>query len=347
MDSAIRLNRDEVLSIMFKSAIIRLTGWYLIVLMTVSIIFSFVTYNIATNEVQTRLDRFQTHMQESMGLMPPPIGMTDFRQTEINKSTNNLFLELLYANFIILIIGGIGSYMMAKRSLVPIKEAHEAQSRFTSDASHELRTPLAVMKTELEVAINDKTATKSDLQKVLASNIEEVDRLSQLSEMLLALSRLDNDRLKLAPVDINEITKQVISKSVKQPNRISMTATGRQMINGEETAIHDLIKALVDNALQYSPEDSQISINISQTDRDIKFEITNFGKGIDPEKIPYIFDRFYRADSSRTNGIHKGYGLGLSLVKNIVDLHNGNIQVTSSPKSGTTFTVIIPSIKII
>ena len=94
--------------------------------------------------------------------------------------------------------------------------------------------------------------------------------------------------------------------------------------------------------MQYSPHNSLISITISKQDEQGKFEITNTGPGIESDKLPYIFDRFYRADSSRTDNGHKGYGLGLALAKNIVESHHGRLIATSTPDVETTFVVLLP-----
>ena len=326
----------------FRSTTLRLTGWYLLILMSLSIVFSVVIFQLASSEVQTRLERFQTNLRVSEDFTPPPMmGVSALRANQVNEAKANISIELLYVNLSVLIVGGFVSYFLARRNLLPIEKAHEAQSRFTSDASHELRTPLAVMKTELEVALKDDSATAGNLKEVLSSNLEEVNKLSKLAEMLLNLSRSDHTKLKIGPVNINKVTRNVV-KSFKQPsNRILLTAKNHSIIPGDETAITELIKVLIDNALQYSPKDSQVHITLSEQDKHAKFEITNTGPGISSDKLPHIFDRFYRADSSRTNGAHKGYGLGLALAKSIVELHGGELIASSTPDSETTFTFLL------
>lgn len=327
---------------MFRSATLRLTGWYLSILMILSIVFSIVIYNIASSEVETRLERFQTSIQQYRGFIPPNTMTGVLRDKELDQAQANLSIQLLYVNFFILIAGGFASYYLAKHHLSPIEKAHEAQSRFTSDASHELRTPLAIMKTEIEVALRDKNATTNGLKEILSSNLEEVDKLAKLAEMLLNLSRLDSTKLKLGPVNLNKVTKSIIKDFNQPQSRINIDYKKQAIINGNEMAIADLIKILIDNALQYSPKDSQISINISNLpEKLVKFEITNSGPGIQPDKLLHVFDRFYRADSSRTGGEQKGYGLGLALAKKIVELHNGELSASSTPDIETTFTFIL------
>lgn len=332
---------------MFKSATLRLTGWYLLTLMVFSIIFSVIIFQVATNELGARLERLETSFEGSSNTnqnqqSSQSLTLASIRLIEQGKASTNLSIELLYINLFVLVIAGFGSYFFARRSLAPIEKAHEAQFRFTSDASHELRTPLAVMKTELEVALRDKNATSESLKEVLSSNLEEVDKLAKLSQMLLSLSRLDSIKLKLGSVNLNKTTKETIKKYNLSSKRISVKTKGQQIVHGNETALADLIKVLVDNALQYSPKESNIEIIINKQDSFAKFEITNSGQGINPDKLPYIFDRFYRADSSRTSSEQKGYGLGLALAKSIVDVHHGELKVSSALNLETTFTLLLP-----
>ncbi len=328
---------------MFKSATIRLTGWYLLVLMTLSIVFSVVIYQLTTGEVQTRLERFQTSLQQShdFDFAPPPIKAALLRNSEVNEATETIVKELVLLNLFILVIGGYVSYLLARRNLMPIEKAHEAQSRFTSDASHELRTPLTVMKTELEVALMDKKASTADLRAVLVSNLEEVDKLSKLAQMLLNLSQFDNTNLKMGSVNLYKVTQSVINDFKLTDSRIIINTSNKPIVHGNETAIAELIKILIDNALQYSPNDSLIVINLLKDDSNATFEIINTGPGIAADKISHVFDRFYRADSSRTSGSQKGYGLGLALAKQIIELHKGELIATSTPDHETIFTFIL------
>jgi len=338
------LKQNKHLTSIFRSTTFRLTGWYLLILMTLSIVFSLVIFRVASGEIQVRLERLQTNLQQSQNSnIPPPIMMMqNIRQTEEDAAAANLSTQLIYVNVFVLLFGGFISYFLARRSLEPIEKAHDDQSRFTSDASHELRTPLAVMKTELEVALRDNNATTESLREVLTSNLEEVDKLSKLSEMLLSISRIDNSSLKLSSVNLTKVTKETIKRFGKPAGRIHFKPGKLQVVYGNEVAIADIVKILIDNALQYSPSESIINISISQSSGKAIFEITNSGPGIDADKLPYVFDRFYRADSSRTNGEHKGHGLGLALAKNITELHNGNLSATSTPGKETTFRLILP-----
>jgi signal transduction histidine kinase len=326
---------------MFQSATLKLTGWYLLILMTISILFSVAIFEITTNEFSSRLERFERSLEISPGVTPQPLAL--LRSNEISIASVNIIKGLLLANALILCVGGAVSYLLARRTLRPIQTMHEAQSRFTSDASHELRTPLAAMKTEIEVALRDKSATKKDLEAVMKSNLEEVDKLTSLSQMLLNLSRLDHEKLKKTSVNLSAVTRDVVRAQKTSSNRLIVTSPKKILVLGNETAIVELVSILVDNALKYSPNDSSVVINISKHRDQASFEIINSGQGIDADKLPYIFDRFYRADSSRTNRV--GYGLGLSLAKKIVELSKGELSVVSTPGQSTIFTVMLPLVQ--
>jgi two-component system sensor histidine kinase CiaH len=327
---------------MFQSATLKLTGWYLLILMVTSILFSVAIFETTSNEINVRLTRLQNSLQARSGFIPPP--GDNLRTDESNDASVRISMGLLYANLLIFVTGGVMSFLLARRTLRPIQEAHEAQSRFTSDASHELRTPLAAMKAEIEVTLRDRQATKQDLEEVLHSNLEEVEKLSRLSEMLLSLSRLDHDKLERTAVNLVDVTNDVIRLYKQPPERISVKTTAHSLVEGNESALTELISILVDNALKYSPKDSLVSIVIARRNHYASFEITNTGPGIVATTLPHIFDRFYRADTSRTNGHQKGYGLGLALAKKIVELHNGELSASSAPDHATIFTVLLPLI---
>ncbi|NTW61344.1 hypothetical protein HGB24_01475 [Candidatus Saccharibacteria bacterium] len=312
--------------------------------MTVSIVFSIALYHMASNELDARLVHFQTNIQRGYEIMPGLNFNESLRLEQEDQANANLSINLIYANLFVLVAGGLGSYLLARRTLEPIEKAHESQSRFTSDASHELRTPLAAMKMEMEVALRDKNATAMELKEVISSNLEEVNKLSKLSEMLLNLSRLDHDKLSTETTDLFKITKVVVADFNQNKHRLEIVNGKKLHLKANEMAISELVKILIDNALLYSPQDSLVAIRLSKPDKNhVTFEITNSGSGISGDKLPYIFDRFYRADASRTNGPKRGFGLGLALAKRIVELHGGEISVESIPNEKTIFTFTLPT----
>lgn len=330
---------------MFHSATLKLTAWYLGIIMTISLLFSFAIYQLNFHEINIRLENFQN---ELIGVDSSPImgGITNLRQAQTDQAALQMIMSLFYINVVILVGGGIGSYWLARRTLRPIEEVHEAQSRFTSDASHELRTPLAVMKAEIEVALRNKNLDTDETRELLESNLEEVDKLIQLSEMLLNLSKLDYDKLKYEKLNLSGLLNSTLKSSFKDSaKRFDITSRKDAVVQADKAAINELMIILIDNALKYSEPDSKITIRIFQRVRTIGFKITNAGPTIDEKVLPHLFERFYRGDTSRTNSTENGYGLGLAIAKKIVDVHNGEIHATSRSHK-TSFTFYLPITKV-
>lgn len=329
---------------MFHSATLRLTGWYLLILMSISILFSITIYSAVTGEVQNRLEAFQDRIEQpgmtSRFFDPNHRLFSAFQDDQRNTANRNILMTLIYVNLLILCGGGVLSYLLARRTLRDLELAHEAQSRFTSDASHELRTPLSAMKTELEVALRDPKLSKSNMKDLLESNLEEVEKLTVLSKTLLQLSKLDYANLEMERVNMATVVSEVAQRYDKNANRITFSSPKKQLsIRGNPASIEELITILVDNALKYSPDKSLITASLSEQGKNVRFRITNSGKGIPEDKLPHVFERFYRADDSRTQG---GSGLGLALAKEIVTIHKGELSVSSIVNGETVFEVLLP-----
>lgn len=328
---------------LFQSATLQLTGWYLAILVTISLLFSFIIYQISVSEISTRLDVFESRISDNMSPVPS-FDFGTFRNRQLHESEGNMLLGLIYANLVILFVGGLGSYLLAKRTLRPIEESHEAQGRFASDASHELRTPLAVMKSELEVALRDTKLTKEEMRELLISNLEEVNRLSDLSHALLQFTRGDTDDLEMKQVSLRTISKKVLGAQAMPKDRIRLHAKTNAELYGNEPGLSELLVILLDNALRYSPIDSKIDLTLIEAEDQVVCTISNSGEGIDPSDMPHVFERFYRGDHSRSSQNAQGYGLGLSLAKRIVELHDGIIEISSIPDEITSVTVTLPKI---
>jgi signal transduction histidine kinase len=328
---------------MFKSATLKLTIWYGAILVSISILFSVVIYSIASSEVRSRIDILQSTAPAQFRINPDVF--ESIRNTQIHAAEDSLISGLIMTNLIIWVAGGFGSYYLARRTLRPIEEAHEAQSRFTSDASHELRTPLASMKIELEVALRDPSPKKEEMRQLLESNLEEVNKLTKLSHTLLQLSRLDHDQITREQVDVNTVTADVVERFNKLSPRIVIHHARKLPILANESNVEELATILIDNALKYSPSNTTVHVSLIKQKQMSGFKVVNEGEGIAPEVLPHIFNRFYRADTSRTASAKKGYGLGLSLAKKIVELHGGELTVSSAPHQETTFQVLLPNFK--
>lgn len=330
---------------MFHSAVIKLTAWYLLILMSISLLFSVAVYNVATSELSDRLTDFQNRFEQPDMVpftSPSQRLFSAFRDDQRDTANRNILFTLVYVNILILLGGGALSYLLARRTLQDIEHAHETQSRFTSDASHELRTPLAVMKSELEVALRDPKLSKAEMRELLQSNLEEVDRLTTMSKTLLQLSKLDYTNIEFNKIDLSTIAAEVVQKYDKNADRIVLDIPKQPVnVKANQASLEELLTILIDNALKYGAAEKKINARVSESGRHAVFAITNSGPSIPADKLPHIFERFYRADESRTKG---GAGLGLALAKEIVELHNGELSVSSSNKK-TEFQVVLPLIR--
>lgn len=335
---------------MFTSATLRLTAWYLLILMSISGIFSVTIYNLASKEVNDRLSQLQTKIERVTGdfdvvvPLPERLDYIALRNAQHEAANHNLMIQLFYVNLLVIVLGGAGSYFLARRTLRPIEETHEAQAQFVSDASHELKTPLTAMKTEIEVALHSDSLSPDEMRELLKSNLEEINKLSNLSATLLQLSKLDHANLDKEPLEINTLISRIIRKYDKAGTRIIFTPTKRHAsIDGNQPAIEELVTILIDNALKYSPSSSQVIIKTKRLRRGLQLSIANEGEGIKETDLEHIFDRFYRGDMARTkNSDTKGHGLGLALAKRIVEIHSGELTVSSAPNQTTTFIVLLP-----
>lgn len=341
---------------LFQIARVKLTAWYVLLILIISVAFSVGIYEIATSE----LDRFDQQQQRRLEnkLKDPFVTQLpeDIRSelerrlaegSFIDESKRRIRLTLLLLNLGILISSGSLGYFLAGRTLRPIDEMVKQQNQFISDASHELKTPLTALKTELEVNLRDKNLSLPESKKLLQSNLEEVNSLVHLSESLLTLSQNHEQKNYSSPVNIivNELVEAALKKVIplaKDKKIIFENKTGKESFYGQFNSLKDCLVILLDNAIKYSQKETKITINSGRTDGMIYLSIADQGIGIAKKELPFIFNRFYRSDISRTKNNTKGFGLGLSIAKKIIVSHNGKISVKSVENKGTTFTIYLP-----
>lgn len=330
---------------MFHSTRLKLTAWYLVIIMVISCLFSIAIYRGIDSELG-RFERSQgirhERLEQELGL-PVPTSNNAFDPQLIVDARNRLKLNLLLINLGILTIAGASGYFLAGRTLKPIAEMVSEQNRFITDASHELRTPLTSLKSEIEVNLRDKNLGIAGARKLLESNLEDVNSLQSLSESLIRLTQyqktgnsLDFEQLSLLEVlreSIKKITALARAKNIQINNKVKDSK-----IVADKQSLGELFVILLDNAIKYSPKNTRISISSKSDESWIEVNIEDQGFGIDQKEIPHLFERFYRGDKSRTKANATGYGLGLSIAKQIADKHNGVIKVESG-KTGSTFTV--------
>lgn len=331
---------------------VKLAGLYLAIIMCISLFFSGSVYQLslqefnrgfqqqgATNVINGIPDnRIITLLQQQL---------LEERNQRYTAAKQRVLTRLILTNIVIVIGGGFLSYYLARRTLRPIEEAHEAQSRFTADASHELRTPIAAIRSETEVALMNPKLTLTQAKDRLQSNLEELEKLTVLSEGLLRLAQLENDDLFQQTIAIDTVIQQARDRVMPfaEKKNILVTSTGIQgtKIQGDAVSLTEAVIILLDNAIKYSPAKTEVQISVDKTPKHTIVRVADQGVGIKASELPHIFDRFYRADTARSKYGANGYGLGLAIAKNIVDLHKGSISVVSTPGKGSTFTIELPS----
>lgn len=326
----------------FNSAIIRLTAWYMLLIAVICVGFSCIIYGLSSAEFDRRLPPDPYVSQSNQ---PSSDILEDIRVARANESRSRLAANLIVVNAFALTLGGFGSYFLARRTLRPIQETARAQGRFISDASHELRTPLAVMQSEIEISLRGKPA-RTDLENLAHSNLEEVNRLRELSDRLLQLS--SGGSIPLSDVVVEDAVIDAVTPHFKRADEHSIeiiNKTDGSVAHANPESLKDVLSILIDNAIKYSEDGTKITIASATRGRSVFIDVKDQGRGIDERDLPLIFDRFYRADPSRTNQDVQGHGLGLSIAKQIVDGMHGDISVKSKRGAGTTFTVKLDAAK--
>ena len=220
--------------------------------------------------------------------------------------------------------------------------------QFSADASHELQTPLTIFKGELEVALRAERSP-TEYRRVLTSALEEIDRISDLVEGLLLLSRSDVGMFRMAPrrIELAQVVMEVYERAAilaqKQGVVLDLGTMEAVPVDGDPEWLHRLILNLVDNAIKYTPENGKVTLSLYQDDAWAAIDISDTGIGLTVEEQEQIFKPFYRTEQA-SSGIEKGAGLGLSIASSIAQAHGGRIEVDSRPGSGSVFCVRLPRV---
>lgn len=314
--------------------------------MLVSIGTSLALYHVSTDDLQRNARRQVGYYNNFLG-PDDIINFTDLRQRQLNYDQDHLRGRLVIFNLFVLLAGGGASYLLARRTLQPIEDALEAQTRFTADASHELRTPLTAIQTQNEVALRDTNLSKKQAVELLKSNLEEVAKLKALSDGLLHLASTDGSLKQSQLVSLKDVVQEALARWAKpaKAKRITLkTDLKDARVNGDRASLIDLVSILLDNAIKYSREGEQVNVALFSKDNSAIITVKDNGQGIASVDLPHIFDRFFRADSSRSKESLSGYGLGLAIARKIADRHGASLEVRSTVGKGSTFTVRLPHV---
>jgi two-component system, OmpR family, sensor kinase len=222
------------------------------------------------------------------------------------------------------------------------ERALQAQRRFAADASHELRTPLTTIRGNIELLLHEPPISEEDRVAVVTDIMAESERLIRLINGLLVLERTDAEwPVALAPVAVKPVVDEVIRQAQRiDPERpIVVDGIEDVTITGDRDAFKQVLLILLDNAVKYSPSQGEIEISAALSSNRVRVRVRDSGPGIDPARLPHIFERFYRGESSRSG---EGVGLGLAIARALVEAQRGEIAVESQPGRGSIFVVSLP-----
>lgn len=316
----------------FQKARIKLTLYYMGIMAVILLLFSSVL--IFTIELKIR-HGFQ--------------GRIVITETEDNpaKNMSDDIEMLIYAtDGILIVIIGFSSYFLAGKTLKPIRETLDMQKRFSADASHDLRTPLAVITTDSEVTLKNKVASVNELRDTISNNLEESKKMTKLVNDLVLISRGDNQAMtySFSEINVHKFMSSIVQKIKPQAEskglQIHFCEYKEVLFIIDENNFERAVLNVLQNAVKYTMAGS-VTVDIKTDTEKIYIVIKDTGVGIDQKDLPYVFDRFYKAEYSR--GDSSSSGLGLSIAKLITEEHKGSIDIESVINRGTTVTIIMPN----
>jgi two-component system OmpR family sensor kinase len=226
------------------------------------------------------------------------------------------------------------------------RRAQDRLRRFVADASHELRTPLATMHGWIDLYVQGGLSDPDQLDHAMERMQAEVGRMRLLVDELALLAHLDAARpLNRGPVDVVALAGEVVddARVVTADRAITLQGAVEAVIDGDGPRIQQVLRNLVGNAVQHTRPGTPVTVTVSARDGGVAVAVRDEGDGIAPEHLPHVFERFYRADHSRSREGGGSSGLGLAIVEAIVTAHGGTVGVTSTPGQGTTVRITFPA----
>jgi two-component system phosphate regulon sensor histidine kinase PhoR len=266
------------------------------------------------------------------------------RENYLYRSVGFMAGASLTLALIILVISSVAIYVIFRQ-----KRLSEIKNDFVNNMTHELKTPISTISLASQMLSDQSLSNDAkNLEHISSLILEESKRLGNQVERVLQMSIFEEGKmsLRIQPVHFDQLVRRAVEKislQVKKKNgRIDLDLdSGEEPISCDETHLTNVVFNLIDNAMKYCHNDPVIGITTRSTSRSIQVLIRDNGIGIDKEYLNRIFDKFFRVPTGNIHDV-KGFGLGLSYVKKVIEQHHGTISVTSEPNAGTTFTLIIP-----
>ncbi len=309
-----------------RSLALRYVGLFIVVLAAFSIVFVFVL----SQALQPAFD------------IGPEVSNEEAARTAFSRTIETVLAAVLIADAVAITAVAAGAYYLAGRTLRPIREAHDRQRRFVADASHEMRTPLAALRATAESGLAGTTPEREALRNVVAT----AGRMSALTSDLLELARSETGRIDGVrtatdfSVLVAEATASVLAGHGLGSERIDIVLAPDLMVDGDERELIRVVQNLVDNAIRYTNDASPIRIRTQARDGVAVLRVSDDGPGIGALDLARVFDPFFRvrADADAPEGT----GLGLAIARELARRNGGQIEASSTPGSGATFTLRLP-----
>lgn len=234
------------------------------------------------------------------------------------------------------------------RDMTEERQLDKMRKDFIANVSHELRTPISMLQGYSEAIVDDIAESQEEKKEMAKVIYDESLRMGRLVNELLDLARMEAGHLQLTMEEINisSFINRIIHKfqGLAKDNEIQLFAeieNGITSISFDPDRIEQVLTNLIDNAIRHTPKGGSVKLSVSSEDTGIMIRVKDSGSGIPEDDLPFVFERFYKADKARTRG-RAGTGLGLAIAKNIIDSHRGHISVQSKLGQGTTFSFLLP-----
>ena len=317
---------------MFAHARRRLTLLYIVLFALIFGVFSVIFYLVLRIALQPDFD------------LAPELSSTQAAELAYQTTIQRIGIALLIGNLVVIGAVGIIAWILASRTLRPIREAHLQQRRFVADASHEMRTPLAAIRVTAESAA-DGDGTPDDLKTALRSVVDSTDRLTRLTNDLLLMARTDERLLTSSPepTDLSVVIAEAVETfDLARPDaaKARLDLTPDLLVAADPEGIRRIVANLLDNATRYGGAGVRVRVSTSGSERDALLDVSDDGPGIAAADVERIFEPFYRVRADAA-GPH-GTGLGLALARSLAERDGGRLTVESKPGAGSRFRLILP-----
>lgn len=312
---------------MFRRAIVRLTVTYTAVQLILFAAFAVGIYLFVTATFD-----FDAAKSDGAGAL-----------NEAERGFANLRMGIVVLYAVLLVLIPVTSYVMARAALAPLQKSYELQQRFVDGASHEMRSPLSVIQGELELALL-APRTPVQYERAMQTALEAVDGLTRLTTDLLLLSRGTGTELDNTSelVDMNDLVRRDVAARADDAADAARLITNigeEAFVFGSPALLARAVGNIIDNAMKFTLPTGTVTVTTSAHNASCTITVSDTGIGMRDDELKYAFDRLWRSDQARS---HPGHGLGLGVVRQIVQAHAGRVVLTSRVGLGTTVTLTLP-----